>query len=301
MRNYITVSTVSFHAVWGNKSINLKRIAEYAESLSKQGSNIIVFPEMALTGYEYDEDYAMQVELAEGVDGPAVATISEITKKYKTYVVFGMAESDMDGKVYNSAAVCGPKGFVGMYRKIHLPLNEPRWASSGENPFLFETEWGPVGITICYDTYLFPEIMRYYKAKGARLLLNPTAVFRKDKTKAHMTSLFCYAATNNIYIASANLYGVDHKNVFIGKSNIIGPAKTNGEALLLAGEAFDEEKEGSETVETASFDMSILPYHTYSHLFDKNVKVGTPDWRPELYLKMCMDLLQEEKWKRGEG
>lgn len=293
MSDYITVSVISFHSVWGKKETNLKRIVEYAEAVSRRGSQIIIFPEMALTGYGYSEEYNMQEELAEMLPGPATDAISEVTKKYGTYVAFGMPELGEEGKIYNSAVVCGPDGYIGKYRKIHLPLDEPKWAESGEWPFLFQTEWGPVGISICYDTYLFPEIMRYCKAKGARLLLNCTAVYNENKQTIHMNSLFCNAATNNIYIASANLYGMDCQNEFYGKSNIVGPTRPNGEAELLAGHAFDEKYEDSETVVTASFDMSTLPYHTYSHLFDKNVKVGTPDWRPELYAKLCADLLNQ--------
>lgn len=44
---------------------------------------------------------------------------------------------------------------------------------------MFETPWGPVGIEICYDSYQFPELMRYYVSKGMRLYLNPTAEFEQ--------------------------------------------------------------------------------------------------------------------------
>ena len=301
MKNYITVSTVNFHAVWGNKDINRKRIIEYIGALARQGSDIIVFPEMALTGYDYDENINMQKTIAETSDGESIAEIAKETQKYEVYAVFGMPEKDVNGNIYNSAAVCGPQGIIGMYRKIHLAGEEAKWAIAGNHPFMFDTEWGPIGISICYDTYIFPEITRYYKAKKVRLLLNPTAVFKTTKAKAHMTTLLARSATDNIYIASANLYGMDHEHTFWGKSNIVGPAKTNGEAEILAGIGFDENESSAQTVETAEFDMSTLPYHTYSHLFDKNVKVGVPDWRPELYAKMCEELLKDSKWRRGEA
>ena len=296
MNAYIAVSVVNFHAKWGDKACNLKRMTEYIETIARIGSNVIVFPEMALTGYEYLEEEQMQKKLAEPMTGNAINTIAKEARKNGVYVIFGMPELGENGKIYNSAAVCGPNGFLGAYRKIHLPMNESLWATPGKTPFVFQTPWGPMGISICYDTYIFPEIMRYYKTKGVRLLINNTAAFFEGRQKIHMNSLMCNAATNNIYIASANLCGKEKSLEFYGRSNIVGPVRPNGEAQILAGKAFDETGIVSECVETAEFDMSTLPYHTYSHLFDRNEKVGTPDWRPELYIRMCDDLLQEKKW-----
>ena len=55
MKDIVTVSVVNFHPIWGEKERNLKRIGEYIESEAKKGADIIVFPELCLTGYD-DED-----------------------------------------------------------------------------------------------------------------------------------------------------------------------------------------------------------------------------------------------------
>ena len=51
-KDIITVSTVTFNATWGDKAKNLNRIKGYIEAAAKKGSDFVVFPEMALTGYD---------------------------------------------------------------------------------------------------------------------------------------------------------------------------------------------------------------------------------------------------------
>ena len=160
MKDIIKISTVAFNAKWGDKEKNLNRMLGYMEAAAAEGSNLIVFPEMALTGYDDEEDKEkpdkMQSKLAEAVPGPSSNAIADLAKKLNLYVAFGMPERDADDpeKIYNSACVCGPEGIIGTYRKIHLPYPEPHWATRGTRPFIFETPWGPVGVAICYDFHL---------------------------------------------------------------------------------------------------------------------------------------------------
>ena len=98
----------------------------YVDCLARRGSDIIVFPETALVGYENERDVKekkdkMQVRLAEPVPGPSSNKVAELTKKYGVYVVFGMTELGDDGEVYNTIAACGPEGVIVKYIKIHLP------------------------------------------------------------------------------------------------------------------------------------------------------------------------------------
>ena len=71
------------------------------------------------------------------------------------YIIFGMSEkrSEDAEDLYNSAVVLGPNGLVGSYQKIHPFGTENLWCKKGEDPFIFDTEWGPIGLGICYDSY----------------------------------------------------------------------------------------------------------------------------------------------------
>lgn len=86
MKNIIKVSTVAFNAIWGDKETNLNRMIGYIEAAASEGSNLIVFPEMGLTGYDDEEekplDKKMQYRLAETVPGPSSEKIAEFNKKY---------------------------------------------------------------------------------------------------------------------------------------------------------------------------------------------------------------------------
>ena len=178
MKDLMNIAVINFVTLWGDKEQNLSRITGYCEAAGKRGADFIVFPETALSGYDTDHDHPraemMHTRLAETIPGPSTEAVAEIAKKYGLYVVFGMPER-ANGTVYNSAAIIEPNGKTYAYRKIHLPFDESSWAEPGDAPVLIPTPWGPVGVTICYDTYCFPELIRYYRAMGARLTLNVTA------------------------------------------------------------------------------------------------------------------------------
>ena len=84
-KDIVTVSTVAFHAEWGDKERNLNRILGYMEAAAKKGSDILVMPEMALTSYDDEEDVPvekkMQHLLAETVPGPTSDIVSAKAKE----------------------------------------------------------------------------------------------------------------------------------------------------------------------------------------------------------------------------
>ncbi len=164
MKNIINIAVVNFQTIWGNKQKNLEKICQYSEIAGKQNVNLILFPETALTGYDNDKERSkqnkMHIKLAETIPGKSTDIIAKIAKKYNMYVVFGMPEKEKD-TIYNSAAIIYPDGKIDSYRKIHLPFDEKEWAIEGSEPKFINSEWGKKGITICYDTYCFPELIRY--------------------------------------------------------------------------------------------------------------------------------------------
>jgi predicted amidohydrolase len=83
----VSIACINFETVWGNKEANLEKIKRYINDAADQGNNIIVFPELALTGYECDEE-CMHKENAEIFPGPSSEEISHLTKKLKVYVVY---------------------------------------------------------------------------------------------------------------------------------------------------------------------------------------------------------------------
>jgi len=133
----------------GKKEANLGKIKTFITQAAAQGNHIVVFPELALSGYECNEygtkdkkRCTMHERAAETIPGPSTEEISKLTKELGVYVILGMPEQDRtDRKVrYISAAVIGPEGCLGAYRKLHLlppPLAQKSPVSNQERNFLF--------------------------------------------------------------------------------------------------------------------------------------------------------------------
>lgn len=292
-KDIMTVAVVNFKVDAGKKDSNLSRIIGFSEAAAKSGADLVLFPEMCLMGYDYfvNEEISMEekIRVTETIQGPSCKEIAKVAKERGIYIVFGASEKEEGSDtLYNSAIAIGPEGVIGSYQKIHPFETESIWCDKGENPFMFDTKWGPISIGICFDTYQFPELMRHYVSNGSRLYLNPTAVIEEiPKEFSRQAFINYYAPTleygvlcNTIFIASANLTGFDKENYFGGGSAIIGP-KINPffetDVTYYAG----DKNNVQEGIYMATIDLSLAT----RPLFVKSRFTGTPDYRPELYKK----------------
>ncbi|MGI6736042.1 MAG: carbon-nitrogen hydrolase family protein [Anaerovoracaceae bacterium] len=295
MKDIITVAVVNFRVDAADKESNLSRICDYAEAAARRGADLVLLPEMCLMGYDYYIDEKVpqkeKIKSAELLSGPSCGRLAKVTEKYGMYAVFGMAEKreDTDDAVlYNSAVAIGPEGVIGSYRKMHPFETESIWCEKGSQPFMFETAWGPISIGICFDTYQFPELQRYYCGQGSRLYLNPTAVVEEiPKEGSRKAFIDYYAPTleygvlcNTIYVASANLCGQDIENYFGGGSCIIGPAITPFYETNLHYYAGNKDNV-QESMFIETIDLSLAT----RRLFTDKELTGEPDYRPDLYKK----------------
>jgi predicted amidohydrolase len=113
------------------KETNLAGCLASVRTAAQDGADLIVFPECALTGYCFSSlDEALTV--AEPVPGPSVNAVAALCAELGVYVVLGLLER-ADDKCFNAVALVGPEGFVGKYRKLHLPyLGVDRFATQGD-------------------------------------------------------------------------------------------------------------------------------------------------------------------------
>ena len=291
MKSILNLAVVNFRAEWGDKLQNLERIKGYIECAYKRGVEFIIFPEMSLTGYDDDNDETttkiqkMQVINAETQKGYVAEELMGLARLYQMFIVVGLPEQEEEN-IYNAAFIARPDGKIESYRKIHLALNEPNWATPGDEPCLLDTPWGKIGVCICYDIYSFPELARYYAAKGARLVINPTAYAKSRGFKKGKTTIESTVLMNGIYVATANLCGKDLMNDFWGGSNIIGPSQKMQDIHYYAGYSFGDEKGQEQEMYMATIDLTLA----HRGVFEQNPLLGRADFRPEIYAKLYKEL-----------
>ncbi len=226
-----TLGCVNFATVWGDKAANLGKICNAIEEAARQGINILAFPELALSGYECSEDFSMHSALAETIPGPATEEIAALTRKFDMYVTFGMPERDAvrERVLYISCPFIGPQGLLGTYRKVHIApppmFTETKCFTGGDSVPVFATRYGPVGIQICADFWVYPELSRILMLKGARLIINCSGSASAPGRPYYLRQQTGARATENmVFTATANLTGRERTKTYYGHSTIAGPA-----------------------------------------------------------------------------
>ncbi|MFC4117135.1 nitrilase family protein [Nonomuraea zeae] len=235
-----------------NCAANADRALALATRAARDGATLIVLPELSTTGYSF-RDRAEAYEHAEEVpDGPTVKAWESFAREHGVHLVGGLAERD-GVRLYDTAVLVGPGGYVGRYRKAHLWNREKLWFTPGDLGFpVFETPIGRIGLLICWDIW-FPEVPRLLAQQGADIICSvnnwvwtPPPIF--DETGRCMASYLTMTAAhvNNVFIAAANRVGTDRGARFLGCSLIAG---TNGWPIGRVAGA-DEE-----TILTADIDI----------------------------------------------
>ena len=243
----VNVSCVQMQPHAADYEYNLKKMEGFVESVmrSRPETDLIVFPELATTGYvcTNDEFEAMTRTAAED---PSVKRMGALAAKYGVMLIYGFSERDPDDPsiLYNAAAILGKDGtLMGTYRKVHPFLNEKKWCTAGSEYPIFDTDFGRIGVMICWDT-AFPEVARTYALKGCDLLVVCTNWEITEAEDWPMDTAADWdlvtrarAFDNTLHLVSANRVGNDRGLGFFGHSNIIDPV---GKVL----ESLDEPVEG---------------------------------------------------------
>jgi predicted amidohydrolase len=212
----------------GNKDRNLEQISEQASKARKKNVDLLIFPELHLTGYSMRDEVS---HLAESIPGPSTRKVESMAKENGVHIIFGMPEeSEVNGVIHNTAVFVGPKGLIGRYRKIHLPTHsvfeERRYYRPGQEAPVFKTSLGTIALSICYDLY-FPELTRLQALQGAQLMV---CISASPGLRRRFFEGFCLsrAMENAVYLAYVNRVGVEEGLQFWGGSRVIAP---NGSVL----------------------------------------------------------------------
>jgi len=167
----IKVAAVEFNPTPKDVDGNIQKIVKLITETSNNGAKLMVLPEFSVTGFGYIPTGPSDFDT---FPGRATAAIEKVTRKYNNYVVVGAYELDpLTGVIHNAAALIGPKGFVGKYRKNQIPSGDYDVAAPGNLGFpVFNTDIGKIALLICFDDSRLQSLL-LPSLRGADILATP--------------------------------------------------------------------------------------------------------------------------------
>jgi predicted amidohydrolase len=186
-----------------------KSAKAYIQEAAQTGANMICLPEMWNCPYSSKYFHAY----AEGEDGESVRLMSELARENGVWLIGGSIPEISGDSVYNTAFVFSPQGrIMGKHRKIHLydvdieggiRFVESETLSAGSKKTVVDTEFGKIGVAVCYDVR-FPPLFAAMAAEGAQLILLPAA-FNMTTGPAHWDLLMrARALDQQVYFAACS-------------------------------------------------------------------------------------------------
>lgn len=245
MTGSVRIAGIQNSRVLGDKQANVSRGLEWVRRAAGQGAEIIALPELSNTGFFPQRIDDTFFDLAEEIPGPTTDRFASLASQLGCHLIVPVFEVDAVHRVYyNAAAVVGPQGVVGRYRKAHVPA----WSKGVEKYYfapgnvgypVFDLPQCRIGVTICYDRH-FPECFRHLTLKGAQLVFSVNNTASKRSLHVWEAEMVATASSNGIYLVQINAWGEEGESFFHGNSAIVSPRGefilrvAEGEHLLLA-------------------------------------------------------------------
>jgi len=295
----IRAASVQLNHRPGDKAENLATITRFAESAARSQVDLLVFPEMCITGYWHVRKLSRRdiERLAEPVpSGPSVELLVSLSSRFDMTIGAGLIEQGDDGRLYNAYAVAMPDGRVARHRKLHCFISPHM--SSGNAYTVFDIPQGArVGVLTCYDNNLV-ENVRITALRGAEVLLAPHQTGGCSTPSPRCMGLIdpslWEAREKDPDAIEAELYGPKgrgwlmhwlpsraHDNgLFLVFSNGVGPDDgevRTGNAMIIDpyGDILAETWKAREEIVTADLDPAVLERCTGTRWISTR--------RPELY------------------
>jgi N-carbamoylputrescine amidase len=241
----LTIACIQMRPEIGQISTNIAHSLALIRRAHQQGAQLIVLPELCNSGYMFasrSEAFA----LSETIDGETVQAWLAIAHELDVTLVAGFTEREGD-QLFNSAALVGPDGLIGCYRKLHLWGEENLFFERGNVQVpVFTTPFGRIACAICYDIW-FPEVMRLAALQGADILCVPTNWVPMANQRADqpvMANILAMAGAHPVGGGNEHpvRMGTERGQPFLGSSIIVGcegwplagPASVTDEEILIA-------------------------------------------------------------------
>ena len=228
------IALASLNQIWEDKSANLLACKDLFNKAKLQNAQVIIFPEMTLTGFSMN----IGLTAEEATASPTVASFSNLSNEFGIGVIFGVVFRQYEKSTNNAVFLDCSGEILGKYQKVH-PFSfsgEDKYFDAGKDILSVSFGLLNIGVTICYDLR-FPEI---YSALGVKSDLIVNIANWPAKRIDHWTTLLtARAIENQVYIAGINRTGTDQNGLKYVKSSIV--VNPNGEILkpIYTEEALD--------------------------------------------------------------
>lgn len=226
----VTVAICQTEGRFADPEAGLEFLAQETKAAASAGVDLLVLPELFLTGYNLGPERAQA--LAMSCEDERLARARKMASEAGIALCFGFPERVGDA-VANSAVLIDEAGAVRLvYRKVHLfgDIDRGMFGVAGDRFQVIAWRGLSVGLAICYDIE-FPETARLLALAGADLVLVPTALMPPYYVVADAL-IPTRAYENQIYLAYVNHCGSEEGLDYIGHSSICGP---DGAVLAKAG------------------------------------------------------------------
>lgn len=251
----------------GEVDANLRKIRDFSTRAKEDGAELIVFPEMADTGYSMPVIQAHATPWTEG----AVPKLQTMAKSLSIAIICGVSERE-GNFIYNSQVFIDANGeIVGSYRKTHLftgtPIGEDKCFSPGHELKSFSFGDLRLGLSICYDLR-FPEVYRKLAIEQKVNVFIISSAWPFPRVEHFRILCAARAIENQSYVIVSNRIGTDEGVTCCGSSAIIDPY-----GVTVANASIDRE----ELVQGELSEAAITSVRNKMAVFEQR--------RPELYGK----------------
>ena len=218
----IRISIAQINTTVGDLEANQSKIISYIEKARQDRSDVIVFPELTVTGYPPEDLLHKPYFVDQNMT--SAQKIAEATQDI--CAVYGFVESQ--NGLYNSAAIAHNGKLISTYQKQLLPnygvFDEKRYFTHGETAKIYRLSGVNIGINICEDVWSHSGPIKEQSDSGAELILNINASpYHVNKQFERTAMLSRRAKDNNVHIVYVNMVGGQDELVFDGGSVVLDP------------------------------------------------------------------------------
>ena len=214
----IKIQIAQINPIVGDIKSNAKKIIALSIEASENGAHLVVFPELALTGYP-PEDLLLRNGFIDQVKNE-INILCELIPS-NIFVLFG-APSQIDKNLYNSAYLIHDNKIQNIYNKQELPnygvFDEKRYFTSGKESFSFECQNTRIGVLICEDQWVEGPINQVCQGNVDMVISLNASPFQLNKQSERMSICQKYALKFGISFIYINMVGGQDEVVFDGNS-----------------------------------------------------------------------------------